>query len=327
MKPSSINDSSSPRPAVKLWMTDFWHPATLDAIQKNPLYVLLAGHFDIELTENPDFVIYSCFGNNHRQFDGVRIFYAGENVRPDFDECDYAFSFDFPETERNMRLPLYRLYAEYPQLLLPRRAQEVMGQKRKFCAFLNSNPRAQERIDFFDRLSAYRPVDGGGQVRNTIGYFVDDKMDFMRQYKFSIAFENSVSPGYTTEKLMHALVADTIPIYWGNPLAHRDFNSKAFINCHDYATFEDVVEVVKAIDQDDELYREYLNQPFFKDGIENQYVRKDRIIAHFSRIFANPRPKSASSVSSAFIKQINPSIQAVNRRVAQTYRQFTSFLR
>lgn len=327
MKPSSINDSSSPRPTVKLWITDFWHPSTLDAIQKNPLYILLAGHFDIELTENPDFVIYSCFGNNHRKFDGVRIFYAGENVRPDFDECDYAFSFDFPETERNVRLPLYRLYAEYPQLLLPRRTQEVMSQKRKFCAFLNSNLRAQERIDFFDQLSAYRPVDGGGKVRNTIGYLVDDKMDFMRQYKFSIAFENSVSPGYTTEKLMHALVADTIPIYWGNPLAHRDFNSKAFINCHDYASFGDVVEVVKAIDQNDDLYQEYLSQPFFKDGIENQYVREDRIIAHFSRIFANPRSRSLSGFSSAFVKHVNPSLQAVNRRVAQTYRQFTSFLR
>lgn len=313
------------RPAVKLWITDFWHPSTEQAIRQNPLFELLARHFDIELTDKADFIIYSCFGENFRKFDGVRIFYAGENVRPNFDECDYAFSFDFPETERNLRLPLYRLYAEYPQTLLPRRAQEVMRQKRKFCAFLNSNPRAQERINFFDQLCTYRPVDGGGKVRNTIGYFVDDKMDFMRQYKFSIAFENSVSPGYTTEKLMHALVADTIPIYWGNPLAYRDFNSKAFINCHDYASFAEVVDVVKAIDQNDDLYQEYLSQPFFKDGVENQYVREDRIVAHFSRIFANP-PPARGSIPHTILRYVNPSIHAMKRRVTRTYRQFTSFL-
>jgi hypothetical protein len=52
---------------------------------------------------------------------------------------------------------------------------------------------------------------------------------------------------------MHALITDTIPIYWGNPLASLDFNPKAFINCHDYKSFDEVIELVKEIDSNETL--------------------------------------------------------------------------
>lgn len=37
----------------------------------------------------------------------------------------------------------------------------------------------------------------------------------MRRYKFTIAFENQSYPGYVTEKIADALMAGTVPIYWG----------------------------------------------------------------------------------------------------------------
>ena len=43
------------------------------------------------------------------------------------------------------------------------------------------------------------------------------KIEFLRAYKFVIAFENGLSPGYNTEKLTHAMEADSMPIYWGDP--------------------------------------------------------------------------------------------------------------
>lgn len=311
---------------IRLLITDFWHPNTVDAMRQNPLYALLSRHFNFELTlQKPDFVIYSCFGNNFRNYDCIRIFYAGENVRPNFHECDYAFSFDYPESERNFRLPLYRLYEEYPQLLLPRDPDHALKNPRRFCAFLNSNPKASERIAFFDQLSGYRPVDGGGKVRNTLGYCVDDKLAFLQQYKFSIAFENSMHPGYTTEKLMQALVAQTIPIYWGNPLAHLDFNPKAYINCHDFGSFAEVIDVVKTIDQDDQLYRQYLSEPYFTDGIENQYTREDKIIAHFTRLFTSRQPmipasaKRRAKVSGMPLTNAKQRVQRTARRIASWF--------
>ena len=48
-------------------------------------------------------------------------------------------------------------------------------------------------------------------------------MDYYKHSKFVLAFENSSSPGYCTEKLFHAKVAGAIPIYWGDPLVMNDF--------------------------------------------------------------------------------------------------------
>lgn len=277
---------------IKINFVDFWHPDTPEAIKANPLYKLLSKRFDLELSDQPDFLIYAWTGVKHLQYNCVRIYYTGENFRPDFTTCDYAFSFDYPVTDKNYRLPLYKLYDEYP-LLFNRNNTELAKVSRKFCNFVYSNTKAQERIDFFNQLQNYKPVDSGGKSMNNIGYFVGDKIDFLKQYKFTIAFENSSHPGYTTEKIMHAFIANTIPIYWGNPLAAKDFNPKAFINCHDYENFEAVINKVIEIDNNDELYCAYLLEPAFIDDIENEHVNEDNILTRFETIFANKTIKLA----------------------------------
>lgn len=90
----------------------------------------------------------------------------------------------------------------------------------------------------------------------------------MKKYKFTIAFENSSSNGYTTEKLYQPLQSFSVPIYWGNPLVVRDFNPKAFINCNDFDNdFDAVIERVKELDNDPDKYlamlREKPMQPNF----------------------------------------------------------------
>ena len=154
-----------------------------------------------------------------------------------------------------------------------------------------SNPKANTRIEFFKKLSSYKPVDSGGRFLNNIGSpiqtGVESKLNWMRNYKFSITFENSNYPGYTTEKLMHALITDTIPIYWGNPLAGLDFNPKAFINCHDFNSFDEVIELVKEIDQNDSLYREYLSQPYLKDNVETEFCKEENILARYDEIISS----------------------------------------
>ncbi|WP_416171499.1 glycosyltransferase family 10 domain-containing protein [Algoriphagus boritolerans] len=74
---------------------------------------------------------------------------------------------------------------------------------KKFCCFLASNERAKERIEFFKKLSQYKQVDSGGIVHNNLGFRVSDKMKFIKDYKFIVAFENSSYPGYITEKIWH----------------------------------------------------------------------------------------------------------------------------
>jgi hypothetical protein len=93
------------------------------------------------------------------------------------------------------------------------------------------------------------------------GERVANKFDLQVKTKFTIAFENSSSNGYTTEKILQAFSAQTVPIYWGNPKVSEDFNPASFINCHDYTSFEEVIARVKELDNDDELFLKMLQTP------------------------------------------------------------------
>ena len=68
-----------------------------------------------------------------------------------------------------------------------------------------------------------------GRVLNTLGHRVADKQAFLRDYKFTIAFENESHPGYTTEKIVEPMLADSIPIYWGDPLVGTDFEVESWL--------------------------------------------------------------------------------------------------
>lgn len=106
---------------------------------------------------------------------------------------------------------------------------------------------------------------------NNIGKTIDSKLNFQSKHKFVIAFENTSTPGYTTEIIVHAFAAGTIPIYWGNPEITKEFNPGSFINCHDYGLTEKgeskvilkIVDEIKRIDNDDFLYFKMLSTPAF----------------------------------------------------------------
>ena len=284
------------RRSIKLAFTDFWHRDNVTDIIANPIYQLLSRHYDVELSNSPDFLIFSCFGKKFLKYDCTRIFYTGENIRPNFNQCDYAFSFDYPVTDRNYRLPLYCLYDYFDQLRNKTQIGPDLSAK-KFCNFLYSNRKARERIEFYEKLTSYKPVDSGGKVMNNVGGRVADKLKFLRDYKFTIAFENSSYPGYTTEKILEAIISNTIPIYWGNPLIGRDFNPGRFINCHDFKGFDEVISHVREVDQDDDLYRKYIAAPTFPCGDDNEFVNEDNLRRQFDKILSGP---TRSFVASPF---------------------------
>lgn len=46
---------------------------------------------------------------------------------------------------------------------------------------------------------------------------IENKIDMLSRYKFNFCIENTRYPGYVTEKIFDAMVANTIPVYWGAP--------------------------------------------------------------------------------------------------------------
>ena len=127
----------------------------------------------------------------------------------------------------------------------------------------------------------------GGGFLNNIGYNVENKTEFEKKFKFSIACENSSYRGYTTEKILHAYQAYCVPIYWGNPDIGAELNEKAFINVHSYDSLDEVVEKVKYLDNNDEEYIKMLKEPFFIKQYEPS-VQVKNISDFLYNIFDSP---------------------------------------
>ena len=196
-----------------------------------------------------------------------------ESEVPDFNCFDYAVSpyHNLKYYDRHLYIPTSimggnNFQTELNYKLAQEKHKNITSDlaKRKFCSFTVSNDTDAdpERIDFFKMLCEYKTVDSGGRVYNNIGGMVKNKLEFESSYKFSIAFEN-MRGSIITERLDAAFAAKTIPIYWGNPYATEVYNPKAFINCHDYDSFDDVVKKVIELDNNDDEYLKMLKEPAF----------------------------------------------------------------
>ncbi|MDR1514736.1 MAG: hypothetical protein LBS45_03500 [Synergistaceae bacterium] len=73
----------------------------------------------------------------------------------------------------------------------------------------------QLRIDFFKALKRHfgRKIDFYGKGVRAI----DDKLEAIAPYKYTIVIENSREPNYWTEKLSDAWIGWSLPIYYGDP--------------------------------------------------------------------------------------------------------------
>ncbi len=286
------------RPSISIGFSGFPSPFNPERIQG-----LLEQKYEVKLDQkNPDYLIYSVFSNDHLRFkDSVKIFFTGENVHPDFNLCDYAFGYDWLEFgDRYLRCPNYVLYPQYKDLIRRKRTQlSDTPANRRFCNFIYSNRAGHPfRDEFFHKLSGYKPVVSAGKhLRNTDesigeayqGDWSSPKVAYQRGFKFSFAFENSSTPGYTTEKIVHALAADTIPIYWGNPAIGREFNPHRIINCHAFDSAEALIARITELDQDDSRYRQVLQEPFFPNNENPAELEESTILQQFGLIFHQPK--------------------------------------
>jgi alpha(1,3/1,4) fucosyltransferase len=295
------NLTSAPKPPLYLDFCDF---GTQINKQDNFYTNLLAERYDVRIADQPDFLLHSHDGNVHRLYTCKKIFQTVESYRPDLTLSDYSITHHELHNPRNLRLPNYAMRYD-PQDLVKRENEgaALFPEKNRFCCFFTSYASAKTRIrtDFFQRLSRYRQVDSAGKYMNNIGrtipFSLEAKIAFMRPYKFFMAFENQSLPDYTTEKIVDGMMARCIPIYWGNPEVAREFNPRSFLNYHDFPNEDALIERIIEIDTHDDLYLEYLNQPFFHDNRPNIYFDRTRMLDFFTRIIQDPSPPVAARKS------------------------------
>jgi hypothetical protein len=203
--------------------------------------------------DQADLLIYSDFGRRHQEFKGLKVYITGENMVPDFAECDLAYApMALAGNPRSIRLPYYaQVLPHLGSLVRPDGYDPSESATRtRFCSFVASNPRGAARNRFFKMLHKRKPLVSAGRHFNTTGQPLADKLGFLRDFRFNLAFENSSSPGYVTEKLVEPLLMGVIPIYWGADDVGNDFNPECMIDVRKFADFEQAIDHILAVDED-----------------------------------------------------------------------------
>lgn len=184
-------------------------------------------------------------------------------------------------------------------------ASEQLKRKTKFCAFMYSYD-VDFRVKLFDDICSYKRVDALGKSRNPNLHspddrksrqFMDSAVNKYKPYKFVICCENKRHIGYVTEKIINAMLADSIPIYYGASDISSHFNPKSFIDIGSFATRQQAIDYIKRVDQDDELYCSILKEPWFTNNTPTKYFQSSYVAPFFQSIKSNSSRRKSHSTS------------------------------
>ena len=281
---------------VKICAVNFWPGFSLESGFVRYLLNLALGSFSIVSSEkDADIVLVSVFPRFQRlaaispklqikrpMVPERSIGFIWENQRPDYRKYAFSISSDFDSYGgRNFRIPLWYAQLKWPEisqdrpwsserawqgyeplvdmdtLMRPRPASQS-DNRDAFCCFVAANPEPH-RLLTIEALSKVGKVDLYGPISGKA--FKGSKYELLSRYRFNLCFENSMFPGYYTEKLLQSWVGGCIPLYYSDPWFHQDFNPKAAINRINFATLDDFSEFVRSVYGSRELIDGYLAQP------------------------------------------------------------------
>jgi GR25 family glycosyltransferase involved in LPS biosynthesis len=262
---------------------------------------------DIEIVgqagyQDANLVLFGPFGNTWQQAPPSvpKVHYTGENT-PALRRDDIKLNIGYQHVDINdgnyLRIPLWMLEINWfggdvekirnPKPMPINRATQVfpeeLARKQKFCSFVVTNPCQPMRNSAFQWLTQYKHIDSGGRLFNNIGDRIFaglgggggelKKLEFFKDYKFALTYENASEAGYTTEKMLHAKAAGCIPIYWGDPKVERDFDPAGFIDAREALTSSQLIDLVKEVDTNKTLWLKKFAVPAL-DEVRRDLVRR-----------------------------------------------------
>jgi hypothetical protein len=244
---------------------------------------------------NPDYLIYNVFNDefkNPKYQNAIKIAIYTENKIPDINKADYIIGhYHINYLDRYFKYSIF-LWTNFDNINNKRKEVLMSLNRTKFCAAVISNCESKFRLNFIEKLNKYKKVDFGGKCNNNINKIINNKIDFLSQYKFSIAMENSEGDGYLSEKITDAFNAGTIPIYYGDYILDEFINPKAYILIKGEKDLDEKIEYIKRIDNDIKLYKKIMKEkPILDDNFSNKIDNKE-IKLFLKNIFRQDKSKA-----------------------------------
>lgn len=153
----------------------------------------------------------------------------------------------------------------------------------KTCMFVSNIWDKCNRREYLRALMKYTEIDSYGRVLNNIklerDYGNRTYMEIASRYKFTIAFENSLSTDYVTEKFFNPLMAGCVPVYRGAPnIIEFAPGNDCFVDVSAFQTPEALASYINFCYEDEKLYARYFKwkkQPFLLSFTEKLEKSKE----------------------------------------------------
>ena len=236
---------------------------------------------------NPDYLLFSYYGCKHTDVKykkTIKIAIYEEGWIPSFNEEDYIFGqhhiFYLDRYFRRASLLEYLGDLKNRDFRGPRIRAYNAPVRQKFCGAILNNETSLDhfREKFVKELSKYKMVDNAGEIDNNVGFNVttkEEKIKFLSNYKFSIAFEKNTADGYATDHILNSFLAGTVPIYYGDYLIDEYINPDTYILVRNNIDLQDKIDYIKELDQNDKLFKEFLKQDILLDDDILKKRKKD----------------------------------------------------
>ena len=268
-----------------LSFTDFWEGHDPN---NNILANMIKDVFDADIyivpPEDADICFVTIYGQSFKdiltKYPYKSILWLGENTRPNTIHSGFSISFDFNSYNgKNLRLPLWMSEIDWystglgvttvsdaQQLLCESHKHRPHTIREKDCITIFNNPEGT-RVEILHQLQSIMNVTGYGRPFNNWFPTYEnyrDKLNKMGEFTFNLCQENSMYPGYYTEKCIHAKLSGCIPIYMADSNVKYDFRQAAFINIADFKNIEESVKYIQHIIESRETLENYMNEPLLR---------------------------------------------------------------
>ena len=251
---------------------------------------------------NTKFNFYGVYGKGRfvrNKAEGKKIFFSPENLDKKFmkwnilfgDYClpyvDLGMGFGEIKKDNYLRFPLWILYLFSPEADKNELKSTIDNinntrySKSKVCTLIAGHDKHGTRKMLLDGLKNLMPIDCAGRWQNNTGDLWDkynnNKIEYLKQFKFNICPENINTKNYVSEKLFEAFLADAIPIYYGsdNDPEPGLINKEAVVFWDKNSSNDKAKNLIKELYLDDKAYSDFIKQkkilPAATDYIWSRY--------------------------------------------------------
>lgn len=237
---------------------------------------------------------------------GKKVFFTGENLTetnifflgyaPKYknhclNSVDLSLGFDYIDHPKYMRFPLWIKYltngTEQSINDIEEKINNINNPRHRlskgrnyFASLISRHDEGGTRMKLINLLNPISKVTCAGAFMNNTNdlkeKFNDNKLEFLKQFKFNICPENSRANGYITEKIFEAIICGCIPIYYGGrdtpntneakqSIEPEILNPEAFI-FYNGNNEEEVFAKVKELWENQSAYEEFCKIPPFKEN-------------------------------------------------------------